>query len=89
MVQLSQPKVTTGDTIALAIYIFVSRVMSLLFRTQSRFVIGFLPRNNGLTSWLQFGECKLYFDIALKIGSKWKKTCMSYTFWKIGSATVC
>ena len=89
MVQLSQPKVTTGDTIALAIYIFVSRVMSLLFRTLSRFVIGFLPRNNGLTSWLQFGECKLYFDIALKIGSKWKKTCMSYTFWKIGSATVC
>ena len=48
MVQLSQPYVTTGKTIALTILTFVSRVMSLLFNTQSRFVNTFLPRSNHL-----------------------------------------
>ena len=40
MVQLSHPYMTTGKTIALIIQIFVSKVMSLLFNTLSRFVIG-------------------------------------------------
>ena len=40
MVQLSHPYMTTGKTIALTIQIFVSKVMSLLFNTLSRFVIG-------------------------------------------------
>ena len=54
MVQLSQPHVTTGKTIASTIWTFVSRVMSLLFNTLSRFVIAFLPRSNHLLiSWLQ------------------------------------
>ena len=54
MVQLSQPYMTTGKTIALTIQIFVSRVMSLLFNTLSRFVIAFLPRGKCLLiSWLQ------------------------------------
>ena len=54
MVQFSQPYVTTGKTIALTILTFVSKVMSLLFNTQSRFVITFLPRiNHLLISWLQ------------------------------------
>ena len=45
---------TTGKTIALAVWIFVGRVMSLLFNTLSRFVIAFLPRSNRLPiSWLQ------------------------------------
>ena len=45
---------TTGKTIVLTIWIFVSRVMSLLFNTASRFVITFLPRSNHLLiSWLQ------------------------------------
>ena len=53
MVQLSQPYVTTGKTIALTIQTFVSRVMSLLFNTLSRFVIAFPPRSNCLLiSWL-------------------------------------
>ena len=39
MVQLSHPYMTTGKTIALNIWTFVSKVMSL-----SRFVITFLPR---------------------------------------------
>ena len=51
MIQLSQPYVTTGKTIALT---FVGRVMSLLFNILSRFVIAFLPRSNRLLiSWLQ------------------------------------
>ena len=37
MVQLSHPYMTTGKTIALTIQAFVSKVMSLLFNTQSRF----------------------------------------------------
>ena len=54
MVQLSQPYMTTGKTIALTIWTFVSRVMSLLFNTLTRFVITFLPRSNHLLiSWLQ------------------------------------
>ena len=54
MVQLSQPYMTTGNTIALTIWNFVNRVMSLLFNIPSRFVIVFLPRSNHLLiSWLQ------------------------------------
>ena len=47
-VQLSQPYVTTGQTTALTICTFVSRVMSLLFNTLSRFVTAFLPRSSCL-----------------------------------------
>ena len=41
MVQLSHPKMTTGKTIALTIWTFVSKVMSLLFNILSRFVMSF------------------------------------------------
>ena len=37
MVQLSHPYTTTGKTIALTLQTFVSKVMSLLFNTLSRF----------------------------------------------------
>jgi len=54
MARLSQPYVTTVNTIALTISTFVGRVMSLLFNTLSRFVIDFLPRSNHLLNpWLQ------------------------------------
>ena len=54
MVQLSQPYVTSEKTIALIIWTFVGKVMSLLFNTLSRFVIAFLPRSKCLLiSWLQ------------------------------------
>ena len=53
MVQLSQPYVTTGKTIALTTQTLVGREMSPLFNTQSRFVIAFLPRSNLLIPWLQ------------------------------------
>ena len=41
MVQISHPYMTVGKTIALNIWTFVSKVISLLFNTQSRFVIAF------------------------------------------------
>ena len=54
MFQLSYPYVTTGKTIALTIWAFVGKVMSLLFNMLSRFVITFLLRSKHLLiSWLQ------------------------------------
>ena len=54
IVQLSHLYMTTGKTIALSIWTFISKVMSLLFSTLSRFVLTFLPRGNHcLISWLQ------------------------------------
>ena len=46
MVHLSHPYMTTGKTIALTLWIFVVKVMSLLFNTLSRFAI--LPRSKRL-----------------------------------------
>ena len=48
MVKLSHPYMTTGKTIALTRWNFVSKVMSLLFDMLSRFAIAFLPKSKGL-----------------------------------------
>ena len=48
IVQLSPPYMTTGKTIALTRWIFVGKVMSLLFNMLSRLVIAFLPRSRHL-----------------------------------------
>ena len=54
MIQLSHLCMTTGKTIALTIWTFVNKMMSLLFNALSRFVIAFFPRDNHLLiSWLQ------------------------------------
>ena len=54
MVQPSHPYMTIGKTIALPIWTFVDKVMSLLFNMLSRLVIAFLPRSKCLLiSWLQ------------------------------------
>jgi len=54
MVQLSHLYLTTGKTIALTIWTFVGKGMSLPLNTMSRFVIAFLPwRKYILISWLQ------------------------------------
>ena len=51
---LSHPYKTTGKTILLTRWTFVSKVMSLLFDILSRLVIAFLPRSKHLLiSWLQ------------------------------------
>ena len=53
MVQLSCPHMTSGKTIALTIWTFVGKLMSLLFNTKSRIVIAFLSRSKCLfISWL-------------------------------------
>ena len=46
MVQFSHPYMTIGKIIALTRWIFVGKVMSLLFNILSRLVITFLPRSN-------------------------------------------
>ena len=52
--QFSHLYMNTGKTIALTIWNFVSKVMSLLFNMLSRFVIIFLPRSKHLLIlWLQ------------------------------------
>jgi len=54
IVQLLHPYMTTGKTIALTSWTFVSEVMSQLFNMLSRLVIAFLPSNKFLLiSWLQ------------------------------------
>ena len=54
ILQLSDPCMTTGKTIALTRWTFVGKVMSLLFNMLSRLVITFLPRSKRLLiSWLK------------------------------------
>ena len=48
IVQLSHPYMTTGKVIALTVWTFVGKIMSLLFNMLSRLVITFLPRNKCL-----------------------------------------
>ena len=48
MVQLIHAYMTTGKTVALTIWTFVGKVISLLFNTLSSFVIAFLPRSKCL-----------------------------------------
>jgi len=54
MAQLSHSYMTTGKTIPLTIWTFVSKVMSLLFNIPSWLVITSLPRSKRLLIlWLQ------------------------------------
>ena len=53
-VQLLNPYMTTGKTIALTKWTFIGKVMSLLLNMLSRLVITFLPRSKCLLIlWLQ------------------------------------
>ena len=69
-VQLSHVYMTTGKTIALTIWTFVGKVMSLLFNTLSRFVIAFLPRSKCLLISMPL---LLYFSSwrLLTLGIRW------------------
>ena len=54
MVQLSHLYMTTGKTVALPVWTFVGKVISLFFNTLSWFAIAFLPRSKCLLIlWLQ------------------------------------
>ena len=48
MVQLSHPHMTTKKTIALTIWTFVGKEMSLIFNMLNRFIIAFPPRSKHL-----------------------------------------
>ena len=48
MVQLSHPYTTTGKTIALTVWTYVGKVVSLLFNTLARCVRAFPPRSKRL-----------------------------------------
>ena len=58
---------TTGKTIALTIWTFVGKVMSLLFIMLSSFVIAFLPRSKRLLiSWLQSPSAMILEPMKIK-----------------------
>ena len=67
MVQLSHPYMTTGKTIALTRQTFVSKIMSLLFKTPFRSVNVFLPR-----SVFCFHGCSHHLQA---FGAQEKKVC--------------
>ena len=75
VVELSHPYMTTGNTIALTRWTFVSKVTSLLFNMLTSFVIAFLPSSKCLLiSWLQSPsavilECKKMKSVSVSIVS--------------------
>ena len=67
---LSHPYMTTGKTIALARWILVGKVMSLLFNLLSRLVKAFFPRSKCLLiSWLQSPSAVILEPQKIKSGS--------------------
>ena len=76
MVQLSHWNISTGKTIALTIQMFVSKVMSLLFNTQtsllcsSRFVIAFLGRSNCLLTNVYHTQAECWRGLAWHFSDK-------------------
>ena len=52
MVQISHSYMTTGKTIAMTIWTFAGKVMSLLLNMLSRLVIAFLPRSKHLLNFM-------------------------------------
>ena len=84
IVQLSDPYMTTGKTIALTRWTFVGKVMSPLFNKLSRLVITFLPRSKHLlVSWLQsLSAMILYFNLL-------PLSCLSLVLYICGSVSFC
>ena len=67
IIQHSHAFMTTGKAIALTRWIFVGKVMSLLFNMLSRLVITFLPRSKCLLiSWLQSPSAVILEPLKLK-----------------------
>ena len=56
VIQLLHPYMTTGKTITLTIWTFVSKVMSLLFNTQSRFIIFFV-------NYIENSRCSGFYQL--------------------------
>ena len=81
MVQLLHPHMTTGKTIALPKWTYVSKVMSLLFNMLSRFVIAFLRNKHLVISWLQS------LSIVILEPKKIKSSALSHQFCMISLFT--
>ena len=68
---------TTGKTIALTIWTFVSKVMSLLLNVLSRFVIAFLPESK------RFFNLVAAFMVHSNFGAQVIKICHCFHFFPI------
>ena len=74
MVRLLYSCISSGKTIALCIRTFVSKVMSLVFNTLSRFIIVFLPVSTQLLmSWMQSTSSVIF-------GAQENKVCHCFYF---------
>ena len=93
--QLSHPYITPGKSIALTIWTFISRVMSLLLNILSWLVIVFLPRSKRLLiSWLQSPSTVIFESKKIKsdtVSTVYPSMChevmgldaMILAFWKL------
>ena len=71
---------TTGKTIALTRWTFVSKVMSLLFNMLSRLVIAFLPLGRRMQASFNFmAAVTIYSDF----GAQENKVCHCFHFFPI------
>ena len=71
------PYMNSGKIIALTIWIFVDKVMSLLFNILSRFAIAFFPRSKSLLiSWLKS-------TVYSAFGAQENKICQCFDFFPI------
>ena len=76
IVQLSHPFTPIGKTIALTIWTFVGKVMSLLFNMLSRLVITFLPRSKHLfISWLKSPSAMILKPPKIKSATVYPSVC--------------
>ena len=92
IVQLSQPHMTTGKTIALTRWTFFGKGMSLLFNMLSMLVIAFLPRSKRLLiSWLQSPSAVILEPRKIKSTTVYPSIChevmglhaMIFVFWML------
>ena len=79
MVQISYLYMTTGKTIALTIWAFVGKVMSLLFNTLSRFVRAFLLRRK----YLLISISRLQLLSAVIFGAQENKVCLLFPLFSL------
>ena len=72
MVQFSHPYMTTGKTIALTIWTFIGKVLSLLFNILSRFVTAILPKEQASFNFMAA------VTICSDFGAPKNKVCHSF-----------
>ena len=95
VVRPSHPYVTTEKTVTLTRWIFVGKVMSLLFSMLPRLVIAFLPRSKHLLiSWLQspsavilepkkIKSCHCFYCFPMYLPWSDRTRCHDLRFWML------